>query len=117
MMERDEFYWEEKTRVFLHDPPDKPLDIKGHEDRAKAALKGLGLWLVPEEKRLPDAAAAAMARAPVPYLMGEGAVRVDVDEAYFIHPISGAVRKFDKPDPFDPVGRRSRLTWRPLPSV
>ncbi|WP_022853903.1 type III-B CRISPR-associated protein Cas10/Cmr2 [Thermodesulfatator atlanticus] len=31
----DETYWREKLAAFLHDPPDKALDIRGHESRAK----------------------------------------------------------------------------------
>ncbi len=31
----DESYWREKLAAFLHDPPDKALAIRGHEERAK----------------------------------------------------------------------------------
>ena len=32
---QDESYWREKLAAFLHDPPDKALAIRGHEERAK----------------------------------------------------------------------------------
>ncbi len=37
----DETYWREKLAAFLHDPPDKALDIRGHESRARALREKL----------------------------------------------------------------------------
>lgn len=36
-------YWREKLAAFLHDPPDKALAIRGHEERAKQIRNRLGI--------------------------------------------------------------------------
>jgi CRISPR-associated protein Cmr2 len=38
----DADYWDRKLSCYLHDPPDKALQIPGHEERANALLAALG---------------------------------------------------------------------------
>jgi len=39
----DKKYWEEKLAAFLHDPPDKVLALRGHEERGKMLQESLYL--------------------------------------------------------------------------
>ncbi|HBM15083.1 MAG TPA: hypothetical protein DD381_01835 [Lentisphaeria bacterium] len=38
----DELFWKRKLLAYLHDPPDKALDILNHEENAKTFQKGAG---------------------------------------------------------------------------
>jgi|LQYC01.1.fsa_nt_gi CRISPR-associated protein, Crm2 family len=63
----DTGYWERKFIAYMHDPPDKILQIKGHGDRAARFLEKFGLQKPNEEfwKRA-DAIAAGFERGQVP---------------------------------------------------
>jgi CRISPR-associated protein Cmr2 len=63
-----EDYWNDLSRAFLHDPPDKAADIKGHEGRAaRYAAAALRLQVSEADlKQHADAVAAAMERLPMP---------------------------------------------------
>ncbi|GAB4331777.1 MAG: hypothetical protein Kow0069_39350 [Promethearchaeota archaeon] len=117
MIRRDDAFWEGKLRVFLHDPPDKALDVPGHEERATAAIRAVGLVPLREERKLPDASAAAMTRTPVPGLMRGGPggrlAVVEANDAYFKHPLWGTARRFDLPKPFDPETLKKFATLPP----
>lgn len=62
-------HWTDCIRAFLHDPPDKALDIKLHEDRACRYL-GAALDIPPESARegvkSADWLASAIERLPLP---------------------------------------------------
>ena len=63
--------WEDLLLVYLHDPPDKALDIRGHEGRAaKYATSALGREVSVQElhggSRLPDQLASIVERLPMP---------------------------------------------------
>jgi CRISPR/Cas system-associated protein Cas10 (large subunit of type III CRISPR-Cas system) len=57
--------------VFLHDPPDKALDIRGHERRARRYLsiildEDIGRQEAKSLAQLPDQLAAIIERVPMP---------------------------------------------------
>ncbi len=71
---QDTDYWLHKTKVFLHDPPDKAIHIPGHEERANRILAALGMsgsTLDAKEYKEADIIASGMDRAILPgYVAG-----------------------------------------------
>ncbi len=61
-------YWNHKVKSFLHDPPDKAIQIPGHEGRANLLLDALGIQssLDPKEYKHADIIASGMDRAVLP---------------------------------------------------
>lgn len=61
-------YWNHKVKAFLHDPPDKAIQIPGHEARANQLLDALGIQssLDPAEYKQADIIASGMDRAVLP---------------------------------------------------
>lgn len=62
-------YWVHKTKAFLHDPPDKAINIPGHEERANNLLAAIGLSgssLDKSEYQAADIIASGMDRATLP---------------------------------------------------
>ena len=68
-------YWLRKTKIFLHDPPDKAIYIPGHEERANAIIAALGMsgdTLKHDDFRDADCVASGMDRATLPgYFAGD----------------------------------------------
>ncbi|MDD3553718.1 MAG: type III-B CRISPR-associated protein Cas10/Cmr2 [Deltaproteobacteria bacterium] len=65
----DEGYWLHKTKLFLHDPPDKAIHIPGHEERSNDLIAALGMVgdvLHNDEYRDADSIASGMDRACLP---------------------------------------------------
>jgi len=65
---QDASYWNNKVKNFLHDPPDKALQIPGHERRSNLLLDALGIsaTLQAEDYRNEDRIAAGMDRVVLP---------------------------------------------------
>ncbi|MEA1922863.1 MAG: type III-B CRISPR-associated protein Cas10/Cmr2, partial [Pseudomonadota bacterium] len=65
---QDTSYWNNKVKNFLHDPPDKALQIPGHEKRSNLLLDALGIsaTLQAEDYRDEDRIAAGMDRVVLP---------------------------------------------------
>ena len=86
--------WNDQIIAFLHDPPDKSLDIRGHERRALAYLeKAVGRNVEHGEIKLAaDASASIAERLPMPTAGkdGERAVGPVNGEILICHPLSGA---------------------------
>ncbi len=89
--------WEDLLLSYLHDPPDKALDIRGHERRAaRYASAALGYEVTATEihagSRLEDQLASIAERLPMPTAGRSGERAVGVDEKGRLeirHPISG----------------------------
>ncbi len=88
--------WEDLLLVYLHDPFDKALDIRGHERRAaRYASAALGRDVSPGEMKraasLGDRLAAMHERVPMP-TAGAGGERAvgPADGLSLIHPLSAA---------------------------
>lgn len=89
--------WEAQIIAFLHDPPDKAFDIRGHEGRARrylaAALgRDVGVSELDHYAGLGDQLAAIAERLPMPTAgaRGERAVGPDANARLSLrHPISG----------------------------
>lgn len=63
----DSAYWERKMIAYMHDPLDKILQIKGHEERAALFLEKYGLQKPNEEFwKKADTIAAGFERGQVP---------------------------------------------------
>lgn len=94
-------YWLHKTKVFLHDPPDKAIHIPGHEERSNNIIAALGMsgsTLQHEEYKDADCIASGMDRATLPgYVAG--------DETR-----NGAVNFLDIPKITHPTGKEAPLT-------
>jgi CRISPR-associated protein Cmr2 len=85
--------WQNALIAWLHDPPDKAGDIRGHERRARLYLKAaLGRDIDPSEiKGEHDQIASAVERMPLPRFNADRAVPFQPGkEAHFVHPLSGA---------------------------
>ena len=89
--------WLSLLRVFLHDPVDKALDIRGHETRAaRYATAALGEPVtrgqIKSDASLADVLAAVAERLPMPTAgpNGERAVSPENGRLRVNHPISGA---------------------------
>lgn len=68
LFKQDTDYWNHKVKAFLHDPPDKAIQIPGHEERANRLLDALGIQstLDPKEYKQADIVASGMDRAVLP---------------------------------------------------
>jgi CRISPR-associated protein Cmr2 len=97
--------WDKLLLAYLHDPPDKALDIIGHLDRARAyasAVVGEEVQKDDFEKHS-DQVASAIERLPMPTAGKDGARAVGVEQASLqvIHPLSGQghwLTQLDGPD-------------------
>ncbi len=89
---RDATYWNNKVKNFLHDPPDKPLRIPGHEKRSNLLLDALGIsaTIHAEDYRDEDRIAAGMDRVALPGYSPEkrknGAIDF-LEHPYLTHPL------------------------------
>jgi CRISPR-associated protein Cmr2 len=93
-------YWIHKTKVFLHDPPDKAIHIPGHEERANDILAAMGLvgsTLSKEEYQAADVIASGMDRACLPGYVPDNENR------------NGAVDFYEQPQLTHPTGADSAL--------
>jgi hypothetical protein len=102
--------WESKLRAYLHDPPEKALDLAWHKARAEAHQSGLGLAET-EFNHSADHTAAAADRLPWPtYHHLECAF--DGSENHFRHPLGKAVLKIT---PFSTADIATDKAWRSRP--
>lgn len=99
----DTTYWERKFIAYMHDPLDKILQIKGHEDRAALFLEKYGLQKPNEEFwKKADGIAAGFERGQVPSYSTDpnrnGAVNF-LENPIITHPTSkNAQLKISLPD-------------------
>jgi CRISPR-associated protein Cmr2 len=96
--------WDLLTTAFLHDPPDKTLDIRGHERRAARYLEAaLGrpadIALIKQDSGLADQLAAVAERLPMPTAGSDGARAVSVRDGRLRvhHPLGGGSREMTVP--------------------
>jgi CRISPR-associated protein Cmr2 len=94
-----EIDWRELTVAFLHDPPDKALDIRGHETRTRRYLEA-ALGEPPGEREIKmtaDIDAAVAERLPMPTAgqNGERAVGPADRKLQVCHPLSGEAISLD----------------------
>lgn len=96
--EKDTTYWRRKLDAYMHDSPDKALDIIGHEARAEELKKIDAIaWDEAFQKRT-DFAASAADRLPMPHFRKSGLksnFRGDEDSP-FKHPLGGASIHFNR---------------------
>jgi len=109
MNQRDDAYWEQKIRFFLHDPVDKALKISGHEERAKKIAGAFGVSTPDKtEVALADIIASGLDRANLPGYSSDASKNGAVDFAespQVTHPISGgnSLQFKGKTDPAAPT--------------
>lgn len=96
--------WDLLMRVFLHDPPDKALDIRGHEARAARYLsvalgRDIDASAIKADAGLADRLAAIAERLPMPTAGPDGrrAVSVENGRLEIHHPLGGSVRTIVAP--------------------
>lgn len=93
MEKRNDSYWEQKLRFFLHDPIDKVLKIPGHEGRAEDIADAFGTSTPDKaEVGLFDIIASGLDRASLPGYSSDksknGAIDFS-DSPQITHPVSG----------------------------
>ncbi|HSW38736.1 MAG TPA: type III-B CRISPR-associated protein Cas10/Cmr2, partial [Acidobacteriota bacterium] len=92
-------FWKQKLMAFLHDPPNKPLDIQGHEKIRESFLRRAGIE--PAEMKgfdhVCDHTAAAADRFPFPVPSVLKSDFSGTGETPFRHPLGGSVFVFDRP--------------------
>lgn len=97
-------FWLLKLNALLHDPPDKPLDIREHQGKAQQWAKALGLTLSRDDFKQADWVASAADRLNFPSYQSIGGVDFR-QEPYLTHPLSGARLNLSKgkllPDSID----------------
>lgn len=90
--DQDGIDWRDMLVAFLHDPPDKALDIRGHEARAKRYLEAaLQTTIGDKEIKIPaDVDAAIAERLPMPTAgaSGKRAVGPENGLMQIVHPLS-----------------------------
>ncbi|MBF0201036.1 MAG: type III-B CRISPR-associated protein Cas10/Cmr2 [Desulfamplus sp.] len=95
---RDDDYWEQKMRIFLHDPMDKALMIQGHENRARDVARALGISTPSkDEVWLFDVIAAGLDRANLPGYSFDPSKNGAVDfmtSPQITHPVSRSCLEF-----------------------
>ncbi len=104
--DREQTDWETLLRVWMHDPPDKALDVRRHVSRAERYLSvalGLGDRLAETKDRdagLADQLAAIAERLPMPSAgaRGERAVGPENGRLHIRHPLSAQDEILDCPD-------------------
>lgn len=108
--------WTELIAAFLHDPPDKALDIVGHESRAVKYLEaGLGMDASRKDIKVSadiDASIAERLALPTAGPNGERAVGPENGTLTVVHPLSAEPRILKTP-PVQPeavIGCISELT-------
>ncbi|MCS7078854.1 MAG: type III-B CRISPR-associated protein Cas10/Cmr2 [Chloracidobacterium sp.] len=96
--------WTDLLLAYLHDPPDKALDIRGHEKRAADLARiALGDDVTKEGvKRVAGAAdtlASIVERFPMPTAGGDGerAVSPENQTLHIVHPLSATQRTLELP--------------------
>ena len=95
--------WDLLTTAFLHDPPDKALDIRGHERRAarylEAALgRPVHVAAIKQEAGLADRLAAIAERLPMPTAGRDGERAVSVRDGLPLHhPLGGTITGIEAP--------------------
>jgi CRISPR-associated protein Cmr2 len=96
--------WDLLTTAFLHDPPDKALDIRGHERRAARYLEAaldhpVDIATMKQEAGLADRLAAIAERLPMPNAgpNGERAVSVRSGKLRIHHPLGGGSQEMTVP--------------------
>lgn len=80
--------WLLKTKALLHDPPNKPLDIRGHERQAQRWAEQLGLTLNQEAFKKADWIASAADRLNLPSYRTIGGASFS-NRPYLTHPLAG----------------------------
>ncbi|EKQ67329.1 CRISPR-associated protein Cas10/Cmr2, subtype III-B [Leptolyngbyaceae cyanobacterium JSC-12] len=80
--------WLLKTKALLHDPPDKPLDIRGHEGQAQRWARQLGISLSRDAFKKADWIASAADRLNFPGYKTIGAASFS-NKPYLAHPLAG----------------------------
>ena len=106
----DTNFWKRKLLAYLHDPPEKALDLAWHKARAEAHQSGLGLADT-EFIHTADHTAAAADRLPWPtYRHLECAF--DGAENYFRHPLGKAAFKIT---PYSTADVATDKSWRSRP--
>jgi len=92
-------FWKTKLMAFLHDPPDKPIDIPRHKERAEAYLRRAGID--PEEYQRFEpacdhtAAAADRFPFPVPERLKSQFDGTRANDSPIKHPLGGSQLFFD----------------------
>ncbi len=108
----DDRFWQRKLDAYLHDPPEKALDLEWHKQRAEAHAAGQ----VPEDTefyRPCDHTAAAADRLPWPrpdYLRSD----FDGERNFFKHPLGKACFKIP---PFSHADIAHEQAWRTRPNL
>jgi CRISPR-associated protein Cmr2 len=122
--------WRDILVAYLHDPPDKALQIRGHEARARSYLRiALGDSVSEAELKDPsDPLASVAERLPAPRWE---TLTVSCEQGRFLtrHPLSAAEKPVDVAEwsqsaiadtiaqlvqPFDDTQRRFLVLWRQL---
>lgn len=81
-------FWLLKLNALLHDPPDKPLDIRGHQGQVRQWAAVLGLTLSRDDFKQADWIASAADRLNFPSYQSIGGVDFR-QEPYLTHPLAG----------------------------
>ncbi|MFQ5741115.1 MAG: type III-B CRISPR-associated protein Cas10/Cmr2, partial [Acidobacteriota bacterium] len=96
-------FWKRKLMAFLHDPPNKPLDIGEHKRIAESCLRRAGIEVeeMIEFQRECDHTAAAADRFPFPRAgrLKSAFSGSREDNTPFLHPLGGSGLYFDRPLP------------------
>ncbi len=99
--EQSKTYWRRKLSAYLHDSPDKVIDIADHEGRAKALAKAEGFQPNESTRKSADFAASAADRLPWPKSrVGDTVLcRSDFDptDNTLRHPLGSAAIQFPMP--------------------
>lgn len=95
-------FWTELLHAWMHDPPDKAIDIKGHEQRAvryAAAATFMPELQAANLRTIADQRASLADRLPFPSAgeKGERAVGPENGKLRVVHPLSGAEKSIDVP--------------------
>jgi CRISPR-associated protein Cmr2 len=81
-------FWQKKLNALLHDPPDKPLDIKGHQGQAQTWARLLNLTFSKPDFQEADWIASAADRLNFPSYRSIGGADFQ-NRPYLSHPLAG----------------------------
>ncbi|NLH53658.1 MAG: hypothetical protein GX459_12530 [Bacteroidales bacterium] len=98
---RNETYWKNKFISYLHDPFDKVMELKGHENRAKEIIKKFGEQVPNRDAdiwKIADGIASGFERGTFPGYSEDSTKNGFIDFAkdpVITHPIQGRHIKID----------------------
>lgn len=114
MSTQNELYWRRKLSAYLHDSPDKVIELSGHAKRARSLAQREGFQAEENARKTSDHAASAADRLPWPKsaFCRSG---FDATDRAIQHPLGQG--QFDFPEGFKSAGQGLDVAHKTKPAI